>query len=146
MSTAETDRIIARLTTNPRSTAQECGVTIVKMKALAEQGLIEEFGPRSTGKRGRPPVEWVIAGTKDDHGTPEQAQREDQERRAEEWLSYRRSWDHLWHMREAGLRNSDEYRKAHEAHYERWPMGTVPPVVTMKDDEKPADDEILVAA
>jgi hypothetical protein len=48
---------------NPRATAQEAGTTVTVMKALEDMGHVTNAGNRSTGKRGRPPVEWVVAGT-----------------------------------------------------------------------------------
>lgn len=61
------DKIIAALTENPRATAQEVGATIADMKVLQGRGLVIEYGKRTTGRRGRPPIEWVVAGTDVSH-------------------------------------------------------------------------------
>lgn len=58
-------QITAFLADHPGATAQEIGVTPVEMIRLEEQenSPIVRVGFRKTGKRGRPPVEWAVAGT-----------------------------------------------------------------------------------
>lgn len=58
-----TETILARLAEAPGSTAVELDTTIVNMKALEANGLVVNIGNRATGKRGRPPVEWAVAGS-----------------------------------------------------------------------------------
>jgi hypothetical protein len=48
---------------NPRATAKEAGLTNAEANALVGRGLLIEVGKRVTGKRGRPPAEYVVAGT-----------------------------------------------------------------------------------
>ncbi len=55
-------QIIDFLKNNPGATAQEIGVTPVEMSRLAAKGIVEKVGTRSTGTRGRPPVEWALPG------------------------------------------------------------------------------------
>lgn len=56
------DSIITRLVDNPGATAQELGSNVPTMALLEQAGRVVRIGYRSTGKRGRPPVEWAIAG------------------------------------------------------------------------------------
>lgn len=56
------DTIIAALTDAPGATAQELGTNVPTMALLEQAGRVIRIGSRSTGKRGRPPVEWAIAG------------------------------------------------------------------------------------
>lgn len=55
--------ITAALRETPRQTAQELGTTTVRMDELEAAGVVKRAGNRVTGKRGRPPVEWVTADT-----------------------------------------------------------------------------------
>lgn len=55
--------IIQTLTEKPGSIASELGATTAQMTELERQGKVVRVGKRSTGKRGRPPVEWAVAGT-----------------------------------------------------------------------------------
>jgi hypothetical protein len=48
---------------NPRATAKEAGITNAEANELVGMGRIIEVGKRITGKRGRPPAEYVVAGT-----------------------------------------------------------------------------------
>lgn len=47
---------------NPRSTAKEAGLTNAEANALVGQGKLMQAGQRQTGKKGRPPTEYVVAG------------------------------------------------------------------------------------
>lgn len=47
---------------NPRSTAAEADITNAEANALVGQGKLMIAGKRVTGKRGRPPYEFVVAG------------------------------------------------------------------------------------
>lgn len=58
---------IVHFTENPRATAREAGLTNAEANELVGQGLIVEVGKRVTGKRGRPPAEYVIKGAELDH-------------------------------------------------------------------------------
>lgn len=71
-----TTDIINFLKANPGSIASEIGTTNVVMRDLEEQGLVSRLGNRSTGKRGRPPVEWVAGELTDE-------QKAEQEKKAE---------------------------------------------------------------
>lgn len=53
---------IAYIEANPRATAKEAGLTTAEANALVGQGKLMQAGTRKTGKKGRPPVEYVIAG------------------------------------------------------------------------------------
>jgi hypothetical protein len=57
--------VIDFLAANPGATAQEIGVTPVEMIRLEQEpdSPIVRVGQRKTGKRGRPPVEWALAGS-----------------------------------------------------------------------------------
>lgn len=69
-----TTDIINFLKANPGSIASEIGTTNIVMRDLEEQGLVSRLGNRSTGKRGRPPVEWV-AGELTDEQKAEQEEK-----------------------------------------------------------------------
>lgn len=45
---------------NPRSTAKEAGLTNAEANALVGQGKLIVAGDRQTGKKGRPPREYVV--------------------------------------------------------------------------------------
>jgi hypothetical protein len=59
------EQITTFLAENPGATAQEIGVTPVEMIRIEaqEDSPIVRVGQRKTGKRGRPPVEWALAGS-----------------------------------------------------------------------------------
>lgn len=54
-------QIISFLKKNPGSIAAEIGVANTELKPLEADGQIIRVGTRSTGKRGRPPVEWAVS-------------------------------------------------------------------------------------
>lgn len=53
--------LLTTLASKPRSTAKELGATTADMVRLEEAGQVKRVGTRKTGKRGKPPVEWVVA-------------------------------------------------------------------------------------
>src|SRR4051794_3211230 len=53
---------IAFIEANPRSTAKEAGLTTAEANALVGQGKLVQAGTRQTGKKGRPPTEFVVPG------------------------------------------------------------------------------------
>lgn len=57
-----TTEIISFLTDNPGATAKEIGVKPVEMTRLFDKGEVTKVGLRKTGGRGRPSVEWAVAG------------------------------------------------------------------------------------
>lgn len=71
------NEILNFITANPLAIASEIGVTPIVMKALEEEGVVARSGVRSTGKRGRPPVQWVIAGSVVAPNTPKPSSIED---------------------------------------------------------------------
>jgi hypothetical protein len=91
--------LVNRLRENPRSTAQELGTTTQVMDELAAAGHVTRFGNRVTGKRGRPPVEWVVAGT-DVSDTQQEAVAE-AEARIELHAHYWRVCNRMWRLRDA---------------------------------------------
>jgi hypothetical protein len=48
---------------NPRSTVKEAGITNAEANILVGQGKLIAVGKRSTGKKGKPPTEYVVMGT-----------------------------------------------------------------------------------
>lgn len=91
--------LVNQLRENPRSTAQELGTTTQVMDELAASGHVTRFGNRVTGKRGRPPVEWVVAGT-DVDDTQQEAVAE-AEARIELHAHYWRVCNRMWRLRNA---------------------------------------------
>lgn len=66
---------------NPRSTAKEAGLTKAEADALVGRGKIIPAGNRKTGKKGRPPVEYVVVGFDlDDDSVAQEAVRAAQDR------------------------------------------------------------------
>lgn len=57
------DTALKFIAENPRATAKEAGITNGEANALVGQGKLVAVGNRVTGQRGRPPMEYVIAGT-----------------------------------------------------------------------------------
>src|SRR4051812_20311138 len=47
---------------NPRATAKEAGLSNAEVNALVGQGKLMQAGKRMTGKKGKPPYEYVVAG------------------------------------------------------------------------------------
>lgn len=47
---------------NPRATAKEAGLTTAEANSLVGQGKLMQAGYRQTGRRGRPPIEYVVVG------------------------------------------------------------------------------------
>lgn len=133
--------LLDALRETPRMTPPELSealgrtITNADLKALQARGLVAEYGTRVTGKRGRPPIEWVIAGTvvSDSAEKAVDAAREAVDN-YNDWMA---SSNKLWHLREDGQGDSDAYAEAYCDHYDRWPMGTVPPT--------PTDNQMLLA-
>jgi hypothetical protein len=62
--TDTTKDILSRLADKPGATATEIGTTPVEMIRMEKAGYVTRTGVRRTpGKRGRPPVEWMVTGT-----------------------------------------------------------------------------------
>jgi hypothetical protein len=53
--------IVTFITANPRCTAGEAGTTIPVLNELERKGKIKRAGKRVTGRKGKPPIEWVAA-------------------------------------------------------------------------------------
>lgn len=62
-----TTTALAFIAETPRATAKEAGLTNAEANELVGQGKLVAVGNRVTGKRGRPPMEYVIAGQELDH-------------------------------------------------------------------------------
>lgn len=62
MSNEDFQQIETFLAANPGAIADEIGVSPVIMGRLEAEGKVIRVGKRSTGKRGRPPVEWALPG------------------------------------------------------------------------------------
>jgi hypothetical protein len=58
-----TDAVLNFFAENPRATAKEAGITTADTNVLVGAGKLVAVGNRVTGKRGRPPMEYVVAGT-----------------------------------------------------------------------------------
>jgi hypothetical protein len=155
MSNDQIATIIDRLAAAPRSTAQELGTTTTELDKLVARGLIQRFGTRKTGKRGKPPVEYIVAGA-DVSDTQAEAVDEAKAKVAE-YFAWDRSSSKLWRMREElgynAAQESDAYMSAYCAHYDRWPQGTVPAIPTQNEmlmagaaEADVAEDGTLVAA
>lgn len=61
MTTETSTSVLAYVTANPRCTAAEAGITVPQMVELENAGLVKRAGNRVTGKKGRPPIEWVLS-------------------------------------------------------------------------------------
>lgn len=72
MTADQTSQILAFVTEHPRSTAAEAGITVPRMQELENAGLVKRSGKRMTGKKGKPPYEWVAASVEvpDFQGAP----------------------------------------------------------------------------
>ncbi len=62
MGTMDTNAVIEFFTENPRATAKEAGITNAEAVQLVGTGKLVEVGKRKTGKKGRPPAEYVVFG------------------------------------------------------------------------------------
>lgn len=133
--------LLNALRDTPRMTANELGdelgrtITNADMKALLAAGHVVEYGNRVTGKRGRPPIEWVVAGTEVSDTAAEAV--DTAKAAVENYNAWMASSNKLWHLREDGQVDSDAYAEAYCDHYDRWPMGTVPPT--------PTDNQMLLS-
>lgn len=99
--------LLENLAASPRQTAVELGITIADAKLMEADGLIVNFGTRVTGKRGRPPIEWVVAGT--EVSDTQQEAVTAAEGRVALVRKYDRICNRMWRLREADARDSDEY-------------------------------------
>lgn len=54
--------ILKALAEKPGAIASELGATSVEMNKLLKEEKVTKVGLRKTGAKGRPPVEWAIAG------------------------------------------------------------------------------------
>lgn len=128
-----TTAALAHFAENPRATAREAGITNAEANELVGQGRIIAVGARVTGKRGRPPMEYVVFGTEvSDDGFVQKQVAEATER-----VSTNRRYEALWSkiMRayhEFGF-GSEEHTAAKLDLYEIFPKGTVP-VTPSKND------------
>lgn len=59
----DTSVILEKLGSQPRAIASELDVKASDMVALERQGLVTRVGLRAGAGRGRPPVEWIVAGS-----------------------------------------------------------------------------------
>ena len=129
MSNAAIDFIAA----NPRSTAKEAGLTNAEANALVGQGKIVAVGNRVTGKRGRPPMEYVVAGAALDDDAMIQAQVAEAQERVRRHKRYEQLWARvLIAYREYGY-GSEEHTAAKADLHEVFPPGQHP-VTPSKND------------
>jgi hypothetical protein len=116
---------------NPRATAREAGLTTADANFLVGQGKLMQAGARVTGKRGRPPMEYVVAGTELDDGGFAQQQVE----RAKRVLRAHRHYERLSNaiMRAANEfgHGSDQHTEAKELRRETFLV--FPPIPSKND-------------
>jgi hypothetical protein len=101
---------LAHFAENPRATAREAGLTNAEANELVGQGRLIPVGNRVTGMRGRPPMEYVVAGTDVDTDLV-QAQVE----AARDRLGAHRTWERLSN---AIMRAADAYGHGSPEHVE----------------------------
>ena len=96
---------------NPRSTAKEAGLTTAEAVALVGRGLLLQAGHRKTGKKGRPPVEYVVPGY--DLSNDPEAQKAVEA--AKDRVQMHRHWERLSN---AIMRAANEFGNGSSAHLE----------------------------
>lgn len=111
----------------PRSTAKEAGLTTAEANALVGAGKLMQAGHRKTGKKGRPPIEYVVIG----YDLTDDPQAQEAVREAQARVDDHRRWERLSGvvMRAANEHGtgSDEHVDAKLARYEAFPFG-IPPL------------------
>ena len=107
---------------NPRSTAREAGLTNAEANLLVGQGKIMEVGKRITGKKGRPPAEYVIAGTDVSEDAYVQAQVEAARERLRAHRSYERMSTAILRASEDHGHGSREHTEAKQLRAESFPI------------------------
>jgi hypothetical protein len=133
-------------TANPRATAKEAGITTAEANLLVGQGKLMQAGNRVTGQRGRPPMEYVVAGTvMDDDGFSQR-----QVEAARDRLRINRSYER---MSNAIMRAANEFGHGSTEHIDakllRLETFVTPPALPSKNDyvlagefvDEPGEDE-----
>lgn len=76
---------------NPRATAKEAGLTTAEANALVGAGKLLQAGKRQTGKKGRPPIEYVTV----DYDLTDDPQAQEAVREAQARVDNHRRWERL---------------------------------------------------
>lgn len=120
---------------NPRATAREAGLTNAEANELVGQGRIVAVGNRVTGKRGRPPMEYVVAGAELDHTDDAYVQKQVAEATERVWNNrrYERMWSKVMSAYHDFGYGSEEHTAAKLDLYELFPKGTVPATPSKND-------------
>jgi hypothetical protein len=147
-----TDQILKSLAEKPGQIASELGTTTVEMNKLAAAGKVIALGTRSTGKPGRPPVEWAVAGTaaaseeSDDNKAVQKAQAKRQA-----WRTFNSLSVAIDNARKLYGTGSEEHEAAKQARRDAFPDGY--PQMPSKNDydltggtNTTAETGVLVAA
>lgn len=127
MSNAAIDFIAA----NPRATAKEAGLTNAEANALVGQGKLVAVGNRVTGKRGRPPMEYIVAGTDLTEDSMAQASVQEAVERVERHRHYERLSSRMMQAYHEFGYGSPEHVEAKANRKDAFP---VPPVTPSKND------------
>lgn len=132
------DTIIAFVRDHPRCTAQEAGVTVARMNEL-EGAHVVRVGTRRTGKKGKPPIEWVIIGTEitPDESIKEQAA--EAQARIDAFRKYERLSSKMVQAANEHGHNSPEHVDAKLARIEAFELGL--PDLPTKNDYVLAGDQ-----
>lgn len=125
--------VIQYFTDNPRCTAREAGISNAEANVLVGQGKIVAVGNRVTGKRGRPPMEYVVSGA--EMGHTDEAYVQAQVQAARDRVNDHRNYERLSN---AIMRAANEYGHGSEQHVEAKLLRTetfsvLPPVPSKND-------------
>jgi hypothetical protein len=147
-----TDQILKSLAEKPGQIASELGTTTVEMNKLAAAGKVIALGTRSTGKRGRPPVEWAVAGAgvaSDEQDDSKAVQKAQAKRQA--WRTFNSLSVAIDNARKLYGTGSEEHQTAMQARRDAFPDGY--PQMPSKNDydltggtNTTAETGVLVAA
>lgn len=117
---------------NPRCTAREAGLTNAEANALVGQARIVAVGNRVTGKRGRPPAEYVVAGTVLDNDALAHEQVKAARRRVSDHRLYERLSGAIMRAADESGHGSDEHVEAKLTRTEAFPLEL--PTLPSKND------------
>lgn len=124
---------ISFIAANPRSTAKEAGLTTAEANSLVGQGKLMQAGQRQTGKKGRPPTEYVVAG----YDLSDDPQAQVAVQAAQDRVSDHRRWERLSGviMRAADEfgTNSPQHIDAKLARTEAFELTGLPPLPSSND-------------
>lgn len=129
----DTNAAIKFIADNPRSTAKEAGLTNAEVNALVGAGKLIQAGKRKTGKKGKPPYEYVVPSY-DLSNDPETSKAADEAKaRVAEHRRYERFWTKIMMADRQYGYGSEQHTAAKLDMWEVFPKGVIPVTPSSND-------------